>query len=97
MTEQETRPASPEWEALADIIMAHQRIPMYDGSGPVYTDSGLPAQRCSGLGCDSLEGESDGPNSPRHAWHLTDLIIAAGYERRRDVAEADALRKQVRG
>lgn len=89
MTEQETRPVSPEWEALADIIMAHQRIPMYDGSGPVYADSGLPARRCSGPGCDSLKGESDGPNSPRHAWHLTDLILAAGYELRSNSAEEE--------
>jgi hypothetical protein len=32
-----------------------------------------------------------------HSSHLADALLAAGYERRRDVAEADALRKQVRG
>lgn len=48
--------------ALTEILVRHQRIPMYDGL----------AQRCSG--CDHLLGESDGPNSPRHAEHLARLV-----------------------
>lgn len=31
------------------------------------------------------------------AIRIAEVLVAAGYERRRDVAEADALRKQVRG
>ena len=46
-------------EVLAAVSVEHQRIPMFDG--------GL-GQRC--VGCDSLRGESDGPNSPRHAEHV---------------------------
>ena len=46
-------------EVLAGVNVQHQRIPMFDGYG---------GQRC--VGCDSLRGESDGPNSPRHAEHV---------------------------
>ena len=54
----ETTAATLE-EVLAAVSVEHQRIPMFDG--------GL-GQRC--VGCDSLRGESDGPNSPRHAEHV---------------------------
>ena len=46
-------------EVLSAVNVQHQRIPMFDGYG---------GHRC--VGCDSLRGESDGPNSPRHAEHV---------------------------
>lgn len=60
-------PRTPAAEELFHLIFRHQRIPTYIGLG----------QRCTG--CDHLNGETDGPNSPRQAQHLVDLIIAAGW------------------
>lgn len=57
-----------EAEALFNILFGHQRIPTYDGTA---------GQRCTG--CDSLNGETDGPNSPRQAKHLAALILEAGW------------------
>lgn len=73
-------------EALFGIIFGHQRIPTYDGTA---------GQRCTG--CDSLKGETDGPNSPRQARHLADLIVAAGWVSPEEVAarEADARREAL--
>lgn len=60
-------PRTPAQEELFHLIFRHQRIPTYVGLG----------QRCTG--CDHLNGETDGPNSPRQTQHLVDLIIAAGW------------------
>jgi hypothetical protein len=54
-------------ERVAEALIQHQRIPLYDGTG---------GQRC--VGCDSLYGETDGPNSPRHAEHLAAVLLAPG-------------------
>jgi hypothetical protein len=69
----ECPPAEPdagEGEGLAEVIVGHRRIPMY-GHIP-----GL--QRCSG-GCSDLLAESDGPNSPRHALHVAEQILASDW------------------
>jgi hypothetical protein len=60
-------PRTPAAEELFHLIFRHQRIPTYVGHG----------QRCTG--CDHLNGETDGPNSPRHTQHLVDLILAAEW------------------
>jgi hypothetical protein len=57
-------------EALTTLLVAHQRIPLFRGS---------VGQRCTG--CDSLYGEPDGPNSPRHAAHLAAVLTAHGWGR----------------
>ncbi|HEY9352761.1 MAG TPA: hypothetical protein VIP28_05900 [Nocardioides sp.] len=59
--------AAPSVEQIAEMLVRHQRIPMYETSGD-------QRQRC--VGCDSLKGETDGPNSPRHAQHLAEEIRA---------------------
>lgn len=66
-------------EALVGILVGHQRIPLFDGT---------LNQRCSG--CDTMRGDSDGPNSPRHARHLADLVIAAGWVPESEVREREA-------
>ena len=70
-------------EGLAGVILAHQRIPLFDGT---------QGQRC--VGCDNLRGETDGPNSPRHAAHLADAILRAGFG---PVREVEAERDRWRG
>lgn len=55
-------------EAIAKVIVSHQRIPLFNG--------GL-GQRCSGPGCTAFYGETDGPNSPRHAAHVAERIARA--------------------
>lgn len=55
-----------EVERAAEVLVQHQRIPTYDARD---------SYRCSG--CDSLKGESDGPNSPRHAIHVAEALAAA--------------------
>lgn len=52
-------------EALAEVLIRHQRIPLYN--------SGPGRNRC--VGCDNLHGETDGSNSPRHAEHLARAIL----------------------
>jgi hypothetical protein len=78
-------------EALTELIVAHQRIPMY-GHIP-------NAQRCTG--CDHLKAESDGPNSPRHAAHLAQVILAsdrfaANRARQRAEAHEDGYQQGLR-
>ena len=54
---------------VAETLLAHQRIPMFDGT---------EGQRC--VGCDNLRGETAGPNSPRHTAHDAQ-VLAEGRER----------------
>lgn len=81
-----SRPSEADVEAIVEVIVGHQRIPTYRGN----------AQRC--VGCDHLRDETDGPNSPRHARHVAEQIIASDWlaaldtEHEREVA---ALRAEV--
>lgn len=52
-------------EQIARVIVEHQRIPTFERDGE---------KRCSG--CDHLRGEPDGANSPRHARHVAEQIVA---------------------
>ena len=72
-------------EVLAAVNVQHQRIPMFDGYG---------GQRC--VGCDSLRGESDGPNSPRHAEHVAVEQAAAVRSWLADRLADEGLREAVR-
>lgn len=63
---------STDHEALSEIFMSHQRIPSALDDG---------TKRCTGLACNSLRGETDGPNSPRHAWHLADEVLDSDWLR----------------
>jgi hypothetical protein len=71
-------------EELALLLVRHQRIPIYNGTA---------GQRCTG--CDSLHGETDGPNSPRHGEHLADLILASDWLAAREAAAAEQARAEV--
>ena len=71
-------------EVLAAVNVQHQRIPMFDGYG---------GQRC--VGCDSLRGESDGPNSPRHAEHVAVEQAAAVRSWLADRLADEGLREAV--
>lgn len=68
MTDQPTSEIAGVEDRIFDVLIQHQRIPLYDGSD---------GNRCAG--CDNLRGESDGSNSPRHARHLAALIAEAVY------------------
>jgi hypothetical protein len=68
---------SGDVERVAEVLIQHQRIPLFDGTG---------GQRC--VGCDSLRGETDGPNSPRHARHVAQVLVAPGGVVAGMVAEA---------
>lgn len=65
-------------DKLAALIVQHQRIPLFDDTF---------GQRC--VGCDSLYGETDGPNWSRHAEHLADALLASDVLRDL-LAEAEA-------
>lgn len=54
-------------QRIVELLLAHQRVPLLDGT---------TNKRC--LGCDSLNGEPDGANSPNHAAHLADGLVQAG-------------------
>lgn len=61
-------------EEIAEVLLRHQRIPLYN--------SGPGRNRC--VGCDNLHGETDGSNSPRHVAHLADALadLLAARDRR---------------
>ena len=69
---------------LSAVNVQHQRIPMFDGGG---------GQRC--VGCDSLHGETDGPNSPRHAEHVAIKQAAAVRSWLADRLADEGLREAV--
>lgn len=71
-------------EEIAEVLLRHQRIPLYN--------SGPGRNRC--VGCDNLHGETDGSNSPRHVAHLADALadlLAARDRRVRAEAESRTL------
>lgn len=71
--------------ALADLLAEHEYIIQFGGA--VCVCGHIPD-----VNPETLKTQQD-----YHRDHLADVILAAGYERRRDVAEADEIRKQVRG
>ena len=50
-----------------------------------------------GCDCGEMATATERSHSREHRRHLAEVIVAAGYERRRDVRDAVALRKQVEG
>lgn len=52
-------------EQATQALVTHSRIPKYDGNG----------QTCAG--CNHLDGEPDGPNSPRHMAHVARAVLEA--------------------
>lgn len=79
------RPSEADVEAVVEVIVSHQRIPTYRGN----------SQRC--VGCDHLRDETDGANSPRHARHVAEQILASDWLAARDAEherEVAALRER---
>lgn len=72
-------------EVLAAISVQHQRIPRYAGS--------FGGMRC--VGCDHLEGATDGPNSPRHAEHVAGEQATAVLDWLRARLASDEVREAV--
>lgn len=68
-------------EQAAHALIRHSRIPKFDGHD---------GQRCAG--CDHLDGETDGPNSPRHLAHAARAVLEAVAPAIRAAGERKALR-----
>jgi hypothetical protein len=83
MTEQESLPGRVQ--VLAELLAGHEYIVQFRGA--ICICGHIPT-----VYPEALMTQQD-----YHRAHLAAVIVEAGYERRRDVAEADELRKQVRG